>query len=197
MMKMRYCILKKQNTTAADFVEFWARTYTDKNEPIYSECIRNPLTKESVRNLFTWKAMAINRTTIKEGDNKFVEAVVDNLGRFQNMPLSMLEDADKFLTTELKDRGMIWKIFVLHILHPDKYPIFDQHVYRAMVYLKTGEIKEIPESNEEKQLKYINEYLSFYNEHGYYEDRKLDKALFSFGQFLKTRWGSHGTENSQ
>ena len=29
-----------------------------------------------------------------------------------------------------------------------------------------------------------------YNELGYYEDRKLDKALFSFGQFLKTRFGS-------
>jgi hypothetical protein len=31
----------------------------------------------------------------------------------------------------------------------------------------------------------MTEYLPFYNAHGYYPDRKLDKALFSFGQFLK------------
>ena len=74
---------------------------------------------------------------------------------------------------------MIWKIFALHILNPDEYPIFDQHVYRAMVYLKTGKIEGIPKTSKEKQLKYIGEYLHFYNdEHEHYEDRNLDKALF-------------------
>ena len=55
-----------------------------------------------------------------------------------------------------------------------------------MIYLKTGDIKEIPSKGKDKQQIYINEYLPFYNEHGSYEDRKLDKAFFSFGKFLKS-----------
>jgi hypothetical protein len=53
------------------------------------------------------------------------------------------------------------------------------------IYLHTGTIKEIPRKNSDKQPSYINEYLPFYNHHESYEDRKLDKALFSFGRFLK------------
>jgi hypothetical protein len=70
-------------------------------------------------------------------------------------------------------------------LYPNRYPIFDQNVYRAMHYLQTITIKEIPSKNRDKQLSYIDEYLPFYNDHESYEDRRLDKALFSFGQFLK------------
>jgi hypothetical protein len=187
---MRYLILKKQEANPADFVEFWAGWYNDKYEPTYRKYIGKPLTPESVRALLAWKAMSITRKSIEAGEHPFVEAVIANLDRFQSILVNTPDDADKFLTNELNGKGMIWKIFTLHILNPAKYPIFDQHVYRAMVYLKTGKIEEIPSSNEEKQLKYINEYLHFYNEeHKHFEDRKLDKALFSFGQFLKkTRW---------
>jgi len=30
----------------------------------------------------------------------------------------------------------IWQIFLLHIIDPTNYPIFDQHVYRAHYYLE-------------------------------------------------------------
>ena len=184
---MRYFILKKQDAASTDFVDFWAKIYNYGNEATYNEFI-GQLTTESIRNLFAWKATGMNRTSIMAGKNQFVETILEKLDHFQNIPLNTPEDANGFLTNELENRGMTWKIFTLHILHPDKFPIFDQHVYRAMIYLKTGEIKEIPRKNEEKQQSYINEYLHFYNEeHEYYEDRKLDKALFSFGRFLKRR----------
>ena len=196
--EMRYLILKKQEADPTDFVEFWAERYNDKYEPTYRKYIGKLLTPESVRALLAWKAMSFTRKSIEAGEYPFVEAVIADLEHFQSIPLNTPAEADKFLTNELKGKGMIWKVFTLHILNPAKYPIFDQHVYRAMVYLKTGKIEEIPPSNEEKQLKYINEYPHFYNEeHKHFEDRKLDKALFSFGQFLKTRWGNRGTENSQ
>jgi hypothetical protein len=73
-------------------------------------------------------------------------------------------------------------------MYPNRFPIFDQNVYRAMHYLQTGTIKEIPSKNTDKQAAYINEYMPFYKEQGEqgdYEGRKLDKALFTFGQFLK------------
>ena len=182
---MKYYILK-QEAEPANFMKFWARRYYDKNEPTYRKYIQRSLTPDSVRNLFAWKAMRINRGSILAGKHPFVEAVIANLDRFKEIPLDTIDEADHFLTNELKDKGMIWKIFALHILHPDNYPIFDQNVYRAMVYMKTGIIKEIPGKDKEKQWSYISEYIPFFNdEHEYFEDRMLDKALFSFGQFLK------------
>jgi hypothetical protein len=143
------------------------------------------LTPESARELFAWKAMLMNSESIKAGKHPFVKTVICNLDRFQSLQLNTPEDANNFLTNELKNKGMIWKIFTLHIMYPERYPIFDQNVYRAMQYLQTGTIKEISSKNSDKQTSYITEYLPFYNAHGYYPDRKLDKALFSFGQFLK------------
>jgi hypothetical protein len=181
---MRYYILKQEDDPTS-FVEFWARRYNDRDEPTYREYIKRPLTPESARKLFAWKAMRINRKSIEGGSNPFVEAVISNLEHFGSLSLNTPEDARNFLTNELKSKGMIWKIFTLHIMHPDMYPIFDQNVYRAMNYLLDGTIKEIPRKNGDKQMSYINEYLPFWRKHRRYEDRKLDKALFSFGQFLK------------
>ena len=163
----------------------------------YSEEIdKRPLKQDSIRKLFAWKAMRIKRKAIEAGEHPFVETVIANFDRFCRLPLNTSEDADNFLTDELKGRGMIWKIFTLHIMYPDRFPIFDQNVYRAMHYLQTGTIKEIPIKNTDKQATYINEYKPFYKEHGVYEDRKLDKALFTFGQFLKLTEGM-GSEDSK
>ena len=185
-LTMKYFIIKQENVDPAIFVEFWASKYRyDAGSYKYEEIDKRPLKPDSIRRLFAWKAMQLNRKSIMAEEHPFVEMVIDNFDRFNRLPLNTSEDADNFLTNELKDKGMIWKIFTLHIMYPDKYPIFDQNVYRAMHYLQTDTIKEIPSKNCDKQTSYITEYLPFYNAHGYYPDRKLDKALFSFGQFLK------------
>jgi hypothetical protein len=186
--KIKYYVIK-QEAEPTNFVEFWAKRYDDRSErkceQRYQKYIKRPLTPESVRKLFAWKAMRINRNSIESGKNTFVETVIASLDSFRRLPLNTPEDANNFLTNELKGKGMIWKIFTMHVMQPKKYPIFDQNVCRAMHYLQTGTIKEIPVKNIDKQTIYINEYLPFYNSHGYYEERKLDKALFSFGQFVK------------
>jgi hypothetical protein len=38
-MKMKYCILKKQDAAPTDFVEFWAKMYNYGNETTYDEFI--------------------------------------------------------------------------------------------------------------------------------------------------------------
>lgn len=182
--KIKYYILK-QEAEPTNFVDFWAKRYNDRSEPTYREYIKRPLTQESIRKLFAWKAMRINRKSIESGRHPFVENVITSLDHFRSLPLNTPKDANNFLTNELKGKGMIWKIFTLHVMLPDSYPIFDQNVYRGMRFLQTDTIKEIPSKNSEKQTSYITEYLPFYHAHGYYTDRKLDKALFSFGQFLK------------
>lgn len=166
--KMKYYTLKQEDDPS-NFVEFWAGRYNDRNEQTYRKYIKQPLTPESIRELFAWKAMPINRKSIKSGKHPFVETVISNLDCFRRLQLNNPEDANNFLSNKLKRKGMIWKIFTLHIVYPDRYPILDQNVYRAMHYLNTGTIQEIPRKNRDKQSSYINEYLPFYNHHESYE----------------------------
>ena len=84
-----------------------------------------------------------------------------------------------------KSGGAIWNIFYIHCLNPTQWPIYDQHTFRAMKYMKTGQITEIGNTNKQKYESYINEYIPFVREFANIEHRKLDKALFAFGQFLK------------
>lgn len=186
---MKYYIIKQENDPAT-FVKFWASKYRyDAGEYKYEEIDKRPLKPDSIRRLFAWKAMRIKRKAIMAGRHSFVEAVIENFDDFCSLPLNTSENANNFLTDNLKAQsGMIWKIFTLHIMYPNRFPIFDQNVYRAMHYLQTGTIKEIPSKNTDKQSSYINEYMPFYKELEEHEDcrgRKLDKALFVFGQYLK------------
>jgi hypothetical protein len=61
-MEMKYYTLKQEDDPAT-FVEFWARRYKYRDPKIYQENIKPPLTPESVRKLFAWKAMQLNSKT--------------------------------------------------------------------------------------------------------------------------------------
>ncbi len=96
-------------------------------------------------------------------------------------------DAQTFLNHFSKG-GAVWRIFWLHCFQPNRFPIYDQHVHRAMTYIQSGKQVEIPADDREKIKSYIEEYLPFYSEFNCAEDgsRSLDKALWTFGKFLKT-----------
>ncbi|ROT45358.1 hypothetical protein CHR62_08730 [Pusillimonas sp. NJUB218] len=81
--------------------------------------------------------------------------------------------------------GALQNIFYLHCLEPEKWPIFDQHTFRAMQYIKTGQIVEIGTTNKQKYAAYKDEYIPFLRTFGGNNARKIDRALFAFGQFLK------------
>ena len=97
---MRYYILKQEDDPDA-FVEFWARRYNDTLEPMYLEIYQQPLKPDSIRRLFAWKAMRINRKSIEEGKHPYVEKVIENFERFLSLPLKTSEDTISFLTNEL------------------------------------------------------------------------------------------------
>lgn len=81
--------------------------------------------------------------------------------------------------------GGVWNVFYIHCLAPQKWPIFDQHTFRAMNYLKNGIISEIGDTNKQKYEVYQKEYIPFFRSFENVTHRKLDKALFAFGKFLK------------
>ena len=81
--------------------------------------------------------------------------------------------------------GAIWRIFWLHLQHPKLFPIYDQHVHRAMAFLQTGEREEIPDYDPQKVESYWRRYLPFHATFEGIESRSVDKALWAFGKFLK------------
>lgn len=52
----------------------------------------------------------------------------------------------------------------------------------------TGETQEIPATNPEKAIVYIDEYLPFYKRFNHKDKKQLDEALWSYGKYLKGRY---------
>ena len=177
---MKFSYLCEQSCDISQFVEFWSACYTSENEDQYSQNISRELTSETIYQLFEWKNGGRRLTEKKK---KSVVDKINLLNSLQNN-ISLNDFFEK-----LGKGGTIWNIFFLHILLPTQYPIFDQHVYRAMVFIKTRKIEEIPNNDKAKQQKYITEYIPFYRDLGAFPDRKLDKALWAFGKFLKSPFG--------
>lgn len=75
---------------------------------------------------------------------------------------------------------------IAHCVAPQPWPIFDQHTYRAMHFMKTGEPKEIPDKKSDIYTAYREDYIPFVKRLNA-APRKIDKALYSFGQFLRVR----------
>ena len=88
--------------------------------------------------------------------------------------------------------GPIWNIFYLHCRHPEKYPIYDQHAHRSMIYMQEQIICD--EKGDLVDTKAADVYQSYKRYRGFVRHirdatganlRTIDRALFTFGQFLK------------
>lgn len=171
------------------FLEFWSKFYIDaKAENFYTDTIDNPqFSDEDIRSLFEWKnGMKFNEHVQKEASLKNVISKLDVVNQ-----LKLNFDMNVF-NSNFSEMSPIWKVFLLHVIQPSRYPIFDQHVYRAHVFITNREIKEIRESRTFKEDYYFNIYLPYYNTlipHAS-DSRMIDKALWSFGKFLKTLYAS-------
>ena len=94
-------------------------------------------------------------------------------------------DLDYFLK-EFKEVSVVWKVFLLHIISPSIYPIYDQHIHRAYRFMHNEASDGIKASmNEGTKLKfYIEEYYPFVKESKIKDLKKMDEAFFAFGQFI-------------
>ena len=104
----------------------------------------------------------------------------------KNYPAELLKNAEERYLSPKCDGGPIWNTFYLQVLELGKWPIFDQHTHRAMRYIKSGSIEELPSAKSKVLDVYREEYLPFFDEFPFEDNRRVDKALFSFGRFLKS-----------
>jgi len=169
-----------------EFVEQWRALYDYGLEDMYADAIGKPqFSGGDVERLFLWK----NSGPLSGKKAKTVRSITDRIQVVNQLKSSF--DMDTF-QEQFDAISAIWRIFLLHIIVPQAYPIFDQHVYRACHFLETGSIEEIPQSSPSKVRVYFREYVPFFDalQSGCgASGKQVDEALWAFGRFLKTASG--------
>jgi hypothetical protein len=186
----RRFIYTRTGASHRDFIEFWAPRYHDAHERLYTNNIRGPRTDSTLRDLFYWK----------EGPQFFNDKWPSMNANFiskrqQASGLPQDISGEDFLMA-FPDGGRIYRIFWLHCWHPDRFPIYDQHVHRAMTCIQDGESEELERYSDAKVIEsYLTRYIAFHQQYASIKlsfdptldgipTRKADRALFTFGKSL-------------
>jgi hypothetical protein len=127
---------------------------------------------------FVWK----NGTPLSEPKQK---AVLKNfVARREELATIRADESPSEIFARFADGGAIWRIFWLHCWQPSRFPIYDQHVHRAMRFIQSGVIEEIPAKDPDKISAYIEQYMPFHARFDGLPHRDVDKALWAFGKFI-------------
>ena len=175
-----------QEVQCQQFVRRWASTYIDQRAHLYDPNIGKRLTDQRLLQLFKWK----NTTETKIAKKKMKSIKLNFIQPRPRPKAPASTDRDAIVEFVTKPGGTIFRIFYLHCCDHRVYPIFDQHVYRAMRFIQHREIKEIPTKDRERAIAYVEEYMPFHSSlvSKAVSGRDVDKALWSFGKFLKSNW---------
>jgi len=121
---MNLRILIPQESNFFEFVDFWSQQYNYSKESLYDDNIGKELTEERILELFRWK----NGSILSQ---KKLKSVYDNY--INDTTVFPEHPSDEFTKEQLmKSGGAIWRIFWLHCHYPVRFPIYDQHVHRAI-----------------------------------------------------------------
>ena len=178
--------LSYHSVSPKEFITFWSSFYNYPLEELYINRIsKNQFSSNDLTKLFEWK----NGSRLSAKKQKTFQKIINKLDVINDLKkefsLNIFQDKFKFI------KGIIWKIYLLHLIAPSEYPIFDQHVCRALYFITKNQKKEIPSQNRVKEKLYFDEYVTFFNKlsEGGVSRKKLDEALWAFGKFLKTSYG--------
>ena len=170
-----------------EFIEFWKKQYFYNGENTYDDIIEKEyLLEDDLKELYIWK----NGTPLSAKKQlSFEVKILSKLDLINNWKEKGFK-LELFLE-EFKDVSFVWKIFLLHKISPNSYPIYDQHIHRAFNKINNLEWENISNtiSNKIKENFYFNTYLGFLELNKVNDLRKLDKAFFAYGQFLNSKIG--------
>lgn len=180
-------LVNNKNENLIDFINSWSKLYSFSNEGIYKASIsKKTLTKTDIQNLYEWKnGMKLSVLKQKSLNTKIISklSIINALKNDANLDI-------EYFKSEFRNISAVWKIFLLHIIKPDKYPIYDQHIHRAFLFIHKEDWSNISNTsinNNAKEQFYFKRYLPFIVSQNIKSLKKLDEAFFAFGQFLNTR----------
>lgn len=177
-------VYSREPSSTAEFIAFWANQVSandiEQDEKLYTPHVRKPLTREGLEALYQWK----NRMRLSDKKRRLVETnYIAHLEKLRQLPPTT--DPAAFL--EIFKGGAIWRIFLLHCWSLAKYPIYDQHVHRAMTFIRGMPREEIAGWSDRKKINaYLGEYVPFFDSFGAHGPRMVDRALWVLGRFIKT-----------
>jgi hypothetical protein len=172
------------------FVDTWSSFYSYSNEDKYNLHINTVLEKkESFIQLFQWK----NGTGSVISQQK-MKTVNGYLAKYDVLKQLRSEFSWTLFENEFQPNksSTIWKIFLLHLIDPAEFPIYDQHVFRFYNFYRNGVIEEISTNPKIIYSTYKDDYKSWFNsfkKEYQLSPKKMDEAFFSFGQVLKRLMG--------
>ena len=169
------------NTTPQQFISFWSSFYHYPQEHLYHDNInKEAFSVSDIENLFLWK----NGMKLSGKKLRALRAITRRLEIINQLKADFNLDAFQI---EFDKVATIWKIFLLHIILPQRYPIFDQHVFRAFRFLQHNSLSGSP-----TEQVYLQGYVPFFDmvvETSGASRKETDEALMMFGKFLKTAHG--------
>ena len=180
---MKLITLAPRPVTLPEFIEVWEPYYSEEKYPDveYDENMKRPLTPEKALELFKWKN-GRRLSSAKEASVRrhFIES---------SEPLPTGDDDAALIAYLAQDTGgVIFRVFWLHCNNPEKFPIFDRRAYDAMAHILGWKGPEVLSklSYEKQAAMYVDHYRPFFKGFGIGESRRLDRALWAFGEFVDT-----------
>ena len=182
-MSLTFPILTKtQSGSLQDFISFWSKLYAYDNAVLYDKIHHKVLSEKDIKDLYQWKnGMKLSQAKEKSLNTK----IIKKIDIINSLRATTEIDLDYFLK-EFKEVSVVWKVFLLHIISPSMYPIYDQHIHRAYRFMNNEASDGIKASmNEATKLKfYFEEYYPFVKQSKIKDLKKMDEAFFAFGQFI-------------
>lgn len=186
MMETSHSIYIEGFTNPSSFVSKWSKAYDNYDEKRYFDNINTVFDNwNCFREMFAWKNGMGDK--IAPQKLKLVERFWDRQDILVQLKANFSWDLYEEVFEPAKTSN-IWKLFLLHLINPKLFPIYDQHVYRFYTFHKKGVIKEISKNHNERYLSYKNDYLDWFREtkdSNKLDPKKMDEAFFSFGKMIK------------
>jgi hypothetical protein len=185
---MRLIIYEPITVGYEAFIDFWAARYTGYDDDFYNANIGQELTEARILEWFTWK----NGTPLSQGKRSSV--LRNFVARRNELTTLRGDETASELLSRFNEGGAIWRIFWLHCWQALRFPIYDQHVHRAMRFIEAGVREEIPGRDPDKIREYEH-YIAFHARFEGIHHRHVDKALWAFGKFLNENNFPHETQS--
>lgn len=179
----------KKTETLQEFCDVWAMLYTDseRDETHYKPAIESPkeITKDQLLKYYEWK----NGSTLSKSKGKsYLDNIESKLSEINSLRNSKPTDFNQIKEAFPKVSD-IWLITLAHLINPESFPVFDQHVYRAYTFMTFNQVEMLEYNKEKERVNlYLEKYLPFFRElvasDVTVNRKKLDEALWGFGKFI-------------
>jgi len=184
-MNLNLPILQSEQSSLPQFINYWSGFYDYPKEELYTKVDLLQFSAQDIIDLYEWKnGMALSAAKMSSLNKK----IIAKLDIVNQLKAEKKIDLDYF-KNEFFSLSFVWKIFLLHIIKPKTYPIYDQNIHRCFNFIHAREHIGISSSISEKSKEqfYFEDYLPFIETLNGISLHKIDRAFFTFGQFLNTR----------